>query len=686
MQTDLYTGRQIEDFIVHERIGKGGMASVYRAFQPAVNRYVALKIISLDPELGERDEFRRRFTQEANLVASLEHIHILPIYDYGIVDNELAYLAMRLLRGGSLSLLLADGPLPLERAVEIFTQIARGLAYAHSRGVIHRDLKPSNILLDDAGNAYLTDFGLAKLIDNSLHLTKTGHIVGTPVYMSPEQLRGDSVDHRSDIYSLGVILYHMLVGKPPFDASDGNMVTVIYAHLEKSPPYPRDLNPDIPPAVEAIILRALEKDPANRYQTALEMANALHEALGMRVSTSSLPAAGDSGSRLREGQITHLSTETARRPVVSVSKQRGFNPIRITIGVALLAVAAVLAAVVIIQLTSSSQPAQRSLPTVLEGEVGSAEDSIPSQQEIDLALARLNNSFVVYATCNLTSEYHSAQAGEIRRFADRYGIDLRVYDSNSDPYTQITQINKAIVDGASAVIVCPLDAELLTEPLTSLDEIDMPLVLMSSDSDNYGGVLVASDDYEMGLASGIAGGEIAAEMFTGDLNVILLDYPDLPFLITRANGLEDGFRSVQPGANFIGRFRGGTADFAYESIRGQIENGINFNVILSINDAGAYGAIRALEEAGITPDQVLIASVDAEALARRYIREGYYIRASVELGRERYAAAAIDMVVRLLAGATVPEKILIPPIGAVTADSLLQLLPTDTPAPATPDS
>jgi serine/threonine protein kinase len=219
-QLDQLVGRQVGDFSIEERIGRGGMSVVYRAHQHSVNRDVALKVIVLNPD---EDEFRRRFAQEAKLVATLEHIHILPIYDYGIIEGDIAYLAMRLLRGGSLSQLLTEGPLTLDQTADIFTQIGRGLAYAHRRNVIHRDLKPSNIMLDDADNAYLTDFGLAKLVGENVDMTKSGNIVGTPAYMAPEQLRGDSVDHRSDIYSMGVVLYHMLTGQAPFESSDSNV-------------------------------------------------------------------------------------------------------------------------------------------------------------------------------------------------------------------------------------------------------------------------------------------------------------------------------------------------------------------------------------------------------------------------------------------------------------------------------
>ena len=277
---DSLIGKQVNNFIIRARIGQGGMATVYLAYQPSVNREVALKIITLNAVPGARDEFRLRFAQEAQVIAGLEHAHILPVYDYGIYDNEIAYIAMRLLRGGTLADLLVDEPLELDRTAEIFSQIALGLSYAHRKGVIHRDLKPSNIMFDESGFAYLSDFGLAKIVENSLGLTKSDAVMGTPTYMSPEQLRGGALDNRTDIYSLGGVLYHMLVGHQPFADSATSLVSIIYQQLEKEPTPPHELNPKIPLAVEQVVLRALNKDRDARFATADEMAAALNKALG----------------------------------------------------------------------------------------------------------------------------------------------------------------------------------------------------------------------------------------------------------------------------------------------------------------------------------------------------------------------------------------------------------------------
>ncbi len=654
MYTDQLMGKQVDAFTVQERIGQGGMASVYRAYQPSVHRSVALKIITLDPTLGEKDEFRSRFALEAQMIAALEHIHILPIYDYGIVKNEIAYIAMRLLRGGTLADLLAAGPLDLERTADIFTQIARGLSYAHSKGVIHRDLKPSNILFDESGNAYLTDFGLAKMVENSVHLTKSGNIVGTPAYMSPEQLRGDPIDYRADIYSLGCILYHMLVGHPPFEASESNVVSVIYQHLEKDPIPPGQLNPMVPPAVEHVALRALNKAPGSRYPTASDMADALNEALGRKMSTSSYP-------------VVHIDSKPALHEATHVPvPKRGARRLYWALGGALALLMIVLLAVSVMPKNASHPP-----PTVLNDQSGIASDSEPTADEIAAAQARLGeNGFIAFITCNQTSQYHAAQAREIGDIAAGYGLKSRIYDSDNKKETEISQIERARGDGATGLIVCPLDMQTLDDTLNSAQKAALPLVLLTSSAKNYGGVLISGDDYLMGLEAGRAAGRIIRDEMNGRGEVIILDYPDLDYLVTRANGLEDGVLENAPRAHVIGRVLGGTAENGEASVSALIAQGVEFNTILSINDAGAYGAITAMESAGFDQDTVIVSSVDAESVARQYIRDGHFMRASVDAGRELFSRTAINAMVKLLAGSTVPETYLVPPGRVITRDML----------------
>ncbi|MFN8418572.1 MAG: protein kinase [Anaerolineae bacterium] len=269
-------GRKIGQYTVTAILGTGGMASVYRARQESVSRDVAIKVMATN--LAENPEFIKRFEREARTFAALDHPNIVKLFDYGQSEG-LVYLVMQLMTGGSLLQLVNQGPMPRDRVVRITTQLADALDYAHEQGLIHRDLKPANILLDARGNALLTDFGIAKLItQNSVNLTATGLVMGTPTYMSPEQWQGAALDARSDLYALGVIIYEMLAGQTPFRAD--TPFALMHKHVFESAPPIRTYRPDIPDSVNYVLDRALAKSPGDRFGTAGELALNLAEAMG----------------------------------------------------------------------------------------------------------------------------------------------------------------------------------------------------------------------------------------------------------------------------------------------------------------------------------------------------------------------------------------------------------------------
>lgn len=664
MPGDNLTGKQLGEFLVEERIGQGAMATVYKAFQPSVNRHVALKVIQLDAGQATQEDFRRRFAREAELVARLEHIHILPIYGYGLQDDY-AFLAMRWLRGGSLSESMRQDKLSLERSAEIFAQVARGLTYAHSKGIIHRDLKPSNIMLDDSGDAYLTDFGLAKITESSGELTQSGTIVGTPAYMSPEQLRGDPLDARSDIYSLGVILYNMMAHRLPFETTNSDLVSVIYQHLEKPPVPPSEYNPGIPPEVEDVILTALNKKKEDRFESADEMARALNLALG-RSTSDHISAIKPT----RTSQRMRVAAEEAKAPRTL--------PLPWLIGGAAILLLFILGLLFLPQLQA---PAVLPVATVMMGQSADWTDSKPNAAEISAAQRRLGTGFIAYLSCTRTSEYHAALAREVNDLAVGYGLNLRIYDPSGDAYTQLTQLDTARADGAAAIILCPLDNNLLAEGLRSIETAQLPLVIFGSNMPSYGGVLVGGTDYGLGLEPGRFAGQIIRDEMDGQARVIILDFPDRQDIIERANGLEAGLLEFAPDATLVGRYKGATREFGRASIEALLADGVEFDVILSINDAGAFGAVEAMEAAGIDPSSVLISSIDAEARARDYIRQGYYFRGSLESARTEVAITLVDSMVKILAGSTVAENFVIPAGRMVTAETLAE---SATPTPASP--
>ena len=269
-------GQMLGPYRIINQVGKGGMATVYKAYQPSVDRYVAIKV--LPSQLAESREFATRFQQEARIIAKLEHPHILPVFDYGESDG-VAYFVMRYMDAGTLKEKMIEGrPLPLQEIDRLFTQLANALSYAHSKGIVHRDLKPANVLIDSHGNVFLTDFGIAKLLESaSPRLTQTDAIMGTPAYISPEQAQGQTVDQRSDIYSLGIILYEMVTGSVPFTAE--TPLAVLFKHISDPLPPPSLVKPDIRPSVEQVLLKALAKDPRDRFSTAAEFVAAWERAL-----------------------------------------------------------------------------------------------------------------------------------------------------------------------------------------------------------------------------------------------------------------------------------------------------------------------------------------------------------------------------------------------------------------------
>ena len=269
------TGKQLGRYQVVSPLGEGGMAAVYKAYQPGMDRYVALKIL---PQQYARDaEFTGRFEQEAKVIAKLQHPHILAVHDYGKADDY-TYIVMPIVETGTLAdLLRGDRPIDLSRIRIVMTQLGDALDYAHSQGLIHRDVKPSNVLIDNRGNCLLTDFGIAKMIGGTKHFTQTGGIVGTPHYMSPEQGGGDPLTPQSDIYALGVLLYEMATGRVPFDAE--TPMAVVIKHMTDPLPPPRKINPDISPALESVILKAMAKRPQDRFDSAADMVRAVRIAI-----------------------------------------------------------------------------------------------------------------------------------------------------------------------------------------------------------------------------------------------------------------------------------------------------------------------------------------------------------------------------------------------------------------------
>ncbi|MBK8986787.1 MAG: protein kinase [Chloroflexi bacterium] len=307
--TDTLSGRTIGKYQLLEKLGRGGMAEVYKGYQESLDRYVAIKL--MHAFLVSEQDFLQRFKREAKAMASLRHPNIVAIYDFDVYRDDIYYLVMEYVSGGTLKQKLEElaqrqEALSLERAVQIALQVAEALEYAHSRGMVHRDVKPANIMLNEDSRAILTDFGIVKLVGGqSMAYTATGALIGTPSYMSPEQAMGKPGDERVDIYALGVLLFQMTTGQLPFSAD--TPLAVIMQHVNTPIPEPVRFNPNVPPALQDIILNAMAKEPENRYRTAKIMADDLR-------ALRFLPGDKSGSSVAPVGQLSALSGGAMESP------------------------------------------------------------------------------------------------------------------------------------------------------------------------------------------------------------------------------------------------------------------------------------------------------------------------------------------------------------------------------------
>jgi beta-lactam-binding protein with PASTA domain/predicted Ser/Thr protein kinase len=291
-----------ERYRVEARIGAGGMAEVFRGIDPVLNRTVAIKVLL--PQFARDAGFVARFRREAQAAARLSHPNIVGVFDTGS-DGDTQYIVMEFIEGRTLAEFLATGRrLTTEQSIEIGQKIASALGVAHAQGIVHRDIKPANVMVTRDGTVKVMDFGIARM--QSLETApQTSSVLGTPTYLSPEQAQGQAVDARSDLYSLGVVLYELLAGRPPFTGD--SPVAIAYKQVNETPVPPSALNREVPPALDAVVMKALSKNPANRYQTAAELSADLERAKrGQTVEATPLLPAGDATQVISRPQATQV--------------------------------------------------------------------------------------------------------------------------------------------------------------------------------------------------------------------------------------------------------------------------------------------------------------------------------------------------------------------------------------------
>lgn len=618
------------------------MAMVFAARQCSVERRVALKIIELHP--GGDGEFLKRFTREAEVIAMLEHMHILPVYGYGVLDGEAAYFAMRLLREGTLADLLRKGPVPLNEAADLFTQIAGGLAYIHSRGVIHRDLKPSNILLDETGNAYLSDFGLAQLMDVTLSLDElTTYLAGSPAYLAPEIIQGEPATQLSDIYSLGIILYHMLCGRLPFESAEGRVSALLYQHMHEKPPPPRQFNPTIPPTVEAIILRALSKNPTERFASAEEMDFELRSAI-----------------QNNEASISSRLLRIMPHPI-----QRMSHPRRIAFGVLPIIVILIVTTAAIFISQSRGVPSMNIQP----GLRATLADVSVTDGEVALTRERLQpDGFIAYMPCVLDDSFQGLVANALRDLAGQRQLPLRIYDSGADPAREMAMVEQARIEGAKAFILCPLGEPLLDSTIRSLQDAQLPLVLTQRYNTPYG-VKIEMDDEALGREQGIYAGQILQTERDGHGTVAVFTFLDTSAGQSRTQGIVTGLQQTAPQAQIMEPMNAYTRSQARQLIGDMIATGTHFDAILTITDDAALGAADALAEANISPENVFIVNAGSGQPDNPYIRKDLALGSAVAIDPTEIAQLLLSGIVKALSGSPIAEYLMLDKIPSVATGS-----------------
>lgn len=300
----LSTGDRIGQYEIVEQIGSGGMATVYKAYHARLDRHVAIKI--MHQTFMQDADFHARFEREARIVANLDHPHIVSVYDYDDHEGQ-PYLVMKFIEGETLKSMLRAGAIPLDKIQSMLTKLASALTHAHTLGILHRDIKPSNIMIDPREEPYLTDFGLARIVQMGESTMSADMMLGTPQYISPEQAQGlPDLTPATDVYSLGIILYELVTGQVPFIGE--NTYAIVHKQIYAAPPPPAEVNPEIPPEVEAVLLRALAKSPDQRFETPTVMLEAFKDA----VTRSNLHALDDSRISQAQSRIYDISQRTPR--------------------------------------------------------------------------------------------------------------------------------------------------------------------------------------------------------------------------------------------------------------------------------------------------------------------------------------------------------------------------------------
>ncbi|MFZ4814278.1 MAG: protein kinase domain-containing protein [Phototrophicaceae bacterium] len=647
MQQDVFIGKQVDHYLLQERINQSGAMYVYRAFDLEGRRDVALRLVrvSVSPSTNAR-QAQHAFDDEAERLQAIVHPNVLPIYDYGIVDG-FAFVVMPLAKGGNLAAALELTPdPPLEQIERWMQQLASALKKLHQQKIIHQDLKPQNVLLDDAGNAFLADLGLLERLSGSNILTTRERTESAVSFKAPEELQGEAATPLSDQYSLGVLLFLMLTQRLPF-STEGDLVTMMERHLNEWPPSPQEFNPNINKPLSDVVLKMLAKAPQARYPDLDAFLDALDAALH------------------RGGQT--LSTSDLTRPIIAapptVPPSMSNHRIR-----GIFIVALVLSVIGIgAGIGYGFNPQNRIEGEVLNGQTEIANNLFISQQMVDLATRRLgDNRDLIYIQCDGRRDSEIGLALALGALVDRYNLSLTLYDSANDPAQQEANLATAYGAGNSLIMLCALASP---DTLNSLDRIVADRVSLVMNTTDFAGqlentVFVQTDHYQNGFIAGVAAGEYAREQGLERPTVLLLNPSDTAASLARRDGMLDGFSSVLPQARLPIEYPAATEAEAAASVGSLLINALRYDLILAVDAVSVRGAITALAAADIPPAQAAIFAAELDGRLLQDIERGYYVRSGVIAPREAEAEAMFNAAIRIIAGQSVSETVMLP-VGTV---------------------
>jgi eukaryotic-like serine/threonine-protein kinase len=498
------------------RAGSGGMAEVYRARDELLGREVALKVLS---ERFSRDKaFVERFRREAQAAANLSHPNIVSLYDYGS-DDDTYFIVMEFIDGKALSdVIAAEAPLMPERAADIAAEVAAALQRAHSAGLVHRDIKPGNIMITSAGQTKVTDFGIVRALrrDGETTMTQTGMVIGTAAYLSPEQAQGNTVDARSDVYSLGCVLYEMLTGRPPF-AGD-TPLSIAYKHVRESAARPSQSNADVPRELDAIVLKALAKNPDNRYDSATEMQQDLQRYLGGQ-KVLATPLLGDETTALAGGGGTQVMRrpDTAVYPADDQRRGRGAG-FWILLSLLILALFGGLAWLL--------------LNNLLGQDGGGPRVEVPSVVGRKLGVAR-----ALLEDRGLTPE--------VRRTSSRRAPANEVLKQDPDAGSRVAEdstVMLTVSSGAPEVSVPSLEGQTVDEAVATLQEENLELGNQTEE---------ANADVEAGVITSQSPGSGERVPEGSQVDVVVSSGPELTAVPNVIGATEEAARAELVGAGFV---------------------------------------------------------------------------------------------------------------------------------------